>query len=104
MQLREVNWIGDGALTDIGHASRDVFVRVRSTKPPVAAFLNVEDGETSVAFASSEDGVSPGQACVLYDSDRSDARVLGGGFICATQSATDTRNLRGATLAAAAGG
>jgi tRNA-specific 2-thiouridylase len=105
VQLRELNWIGDGTLADIGPAGRDVFVRVRSTKAPVAGFLNVEDGGASVAFAISEDGVSPGQACVLYDSDRPDARVLGGGFICATQSdaATDAPILRGATLAAAGG-
>ena len=105
VQLRELNWIGDGALADIGAARRDVFVRVRSTKAPVAGFLNVEDGEANVAFASSEDGVSPGQACVLYDSDRPDARVLGGGFICATHSdaASDARIPHGATLAAAGG-
>src|SRR5882724_3357484 len=42
--LRDVNWIGEGAL----------------------------DGE---------DGVSPGQACVFYDSPNGQARVLGGGFI-----------------------
>jgi len=29
----------------------------------------------------SEDGVSPGQACVFYDAERGQARVLGGGII-----------------------
>jgi tRNA-uridine 2-sulfurtransferase len=103
--LREFNWIGDGAFADIGSTNLEVFVRVRSTKAPVAGFLNVEDNEASIAFASSEDGVSPGQACVLYDSERPDARILGGGFICATQSdaATEAQILRNATLAAAGG-
>jgi tRNA-uridine 2-sulfurtransferase len=103
--LREFNWIGDGAFADIGLTNLEVFVRVRSTKAPVAGFLNVEDNEASIAFASSEDGVSPGQACVLYDSERPEARVLGGGFICATQSdaATEAQILRNATLAAAGG-
>ena len=30
---------------------------------------------------SGEDGVAPGQACVLYDGPAGAARVLGGGFI-----------------------
>jgi tRNA-specific 2-thiouridylase len=34
-----------------------------------------------VAFAAPESGVSPGQACVLYDTTDPRARVLGGGFI-----------------------
>ena len=32
-------------------------------------------------FEEPEMGVSPGQACVFYDSDEPQARVLGGGFI-----------------------
>ena len=37
-----------------------------------------------------EEGVSPGQACVLYDAPSGQARVLGGGFI---QSATAKNTL-----------
>ncbi len=104
VKLREMNWIGDGALADLGPAGREVFVRVRSTKAPVAGFLHVDAGEARVAFASSEDGVSPGQACVLYDSDRSDARVLGGGFISETASDLAAERLpHDASLAAADG-
>ncbi len=105
VRLRHLNWIGDGTLAAIGQAGLDVFVRVRSTKPPVAGFLHIDDGEASVAFASSEDGVSPGQACVLYDSERTDARVLGGGFIAATESdlSIETRLPQGSALAAADG-
>src|SRR5690606_25399100 len=35
--VAEVNWLGDGALTDV--AERSVAVRVRSTRPPVPALL-----------------------------------------------------------------
>ena len=34
-----------------------------------------------VAIAEGEYGISPGQACVLYDGFGKGARVLGGGFI-----------------------
>jgi tRNA-uridine 2-sulfurtransferase len=105
VKLREMNWIGDGTLADIGADGRDVFVRVRSTKPPVAGSLRVRAGEAEVAFAHSEDGVSPGQACVLYDSDRTEARMLGGGFICGTDplNSAKARVRDDATLAAADG-
>jgi tRNA-specific 2-thiouridylase len=36
-----------------------------------------------VLFDEAEEGVAPGQACVLYD-PADPARVLGGGFIAAT--------------------
>src|SRR5579863_8310844 len=50
VKLRALNWIG-GALADVGPAGREVFVRVRSTKPPVAGSLHIEAGESHVAFA-----------------------------------------------------
>jgi tRNA-uridine 2-sulfurtransferase len=40
-----------------------------------------------VELAGDEMGVAPGQACVLYDCDGPDARVLGGGTIEARPSA-----------------
>jgi tRNA-specific 2-thiouridylase len=36
-----------------------------------------------IEFVEPETGVSPGQACVFYDSVDPGARVLGGGFIVA---------------------
>ncbi len=39
-----------------------------------------------LVFDVPEEGVSPGQACVLYASEDPD-RVLGGGFIAATRAA-----------------
>ncbi len=80
VQLRDFNWIGPGRLEDLPHRGLKVGARVRSTRPPAAAVL-FADGH--VAFAEPESGVSPGQACVLYDSVEPGARVLGGGFIAA---------------------
>jgi tRNA-specific 2-thiouridylase len=98
--LRGVNWIGDGRLADLPGGGRELYVRVRSTRPPVPGLLQVVDGTPCVEFASDEDGVSPGQACVFYASDLPDAQVLGGGFISATELAREF-GAREATLAAA---
>jgi tRNA-specific 2-thiouridylase len=78
MLLRDVNWIGDVA----DHADGlDVFVKVRSTRPPQPAWLRRGKAGIEVELVGSEEGVAPGQACVFYDADRGQARVLGGGFI-----------------------
>ncbi len=87
VRLRGLNWIGPGSLDAPTPEPREVFVRVRSTRQPVPGFLDVSGPETFVEFVSDEDAVSPGQACVLYDSDRPQARVLGGGFIVSAEPA-----------------
>lgn len=87
VRLRAVNWIGSGALEELACEGHEIFVRVRSTRPPVAGFLYVRDNETLVEFARDEDAVSPGQACVFYASDQPQARILGGGFISSTEPA-----------------
>ena len=80
--LRDVNWIGEDALDRVLDAGRiEVFVKVRSTRPPRAAFLSATAGGMEIELVDGEDGVSPGQACVFYDSAEGQARVLGGGFI-----------------------
>jgi tRNA-uridine 2-sulfurtransferase len=78
IRLRDVNWIGDGKLADIPDDGLAIAARVRSTRPPTPARL-LPGG--AIEFDEPESGVSPGQACVFYDSCDSDARVLGGGFI-----------------------
>jgi tRNA-specific 2-thiouridylase len=86
--LRDVNWIGEGPLEQALDGGRlDVFVKVRSTRPPQPAVLSNSGGEVQVELADGEDGVSPGQACVFYDSAEGQARVLGGGFIRAAAAA-----------------
>jgi tRNA-specific 2-thiouridylase len=86
--LRDVNWIGEGAIEQALDGGRlEVFVKVRSTRPPQPAFLSAAGGEYEVELVSGEDGVSPGQACVFYDGAEGQARVLGGGFIRAAAAA-----------------
>ncbi len=87
LRLKESNWLGDGATLEEAAAGRAaVLARVRSTRDPVPARLTLEGGATSVVFDAAEEGVSPGQACVLYASD-DPTRVLGGGFIASTERA-----------------
>ncbi len=76
--LKEINWIGGGSFTD--QTEREVLVRVRSTRPPAPAVLRpISATEAEVELLSPEQGVSPGQACVFYETEGS--RVLGGGWI-----------------------
>jgi tRNA-specific 2-thiouridylase len=73
--LYDVNWIGpatSGALP--------VQVRVRSSQTLRPAAIELTEAGAVVRFAEPEIGVSPGQACVVYDA-ATGSRVLGGGFI-----------------------
>ncbi len=81
IQLRDINWIGDGPLNRAVGDGLEIFVKVRSTRPQQPAWLRHIDGEYVVELVDGEDGVSPGQACVFYDAPAGQARVLGGGFI-----------------------
>jgi len=78
VKLRDFNWIGPGSLARVPLEGLAVAARVRSTRPPAAARLFPD---ATVAFEEPESGVSPGQACVLYESAEPGARVYGGGFI-----------------------
>ncbi|MGZ5985000.1 MAG: tRNA 2-thiouridine(34) synthase MnmA, partial [Caulobacteraceae bacterium] len=85
--LKEVNWLGDQpTLEAAARQGQQVLARVRSTREPALGRLTTADGVPSVAFAVPEEGVAPGQACVLYDPADPD-RVLGGGFIASTTAA-----------------
>ena len=73
----EVNWLGDGPFE--GTEAREVLVRIRSTRPPRAAILRPTGPRTAeIELMDPEEGVSPGQACVFYDTGST--RVLGGGW------------------------
>ncbi|WBU54774.1 tRNA 2-thiouridine(34) synthase MnmA [Paracoccus sp. SCSIO 75233] len=73
----EVNWIGDGPFEG---EPREIAVRIRSTRPPRGAILRAMGPRTAeVELLDPEEGVSPGQACVFYETDGT--RVLGGGWI-----------------------
>src|SRR5437660_2900875 len=79
--LRDVNWIGDGALACVIGEGIEMFVRVRSTRPPQPAFLRAGQDGYEVELVAGEVGGSPGHAFVFYDAPSGQARVLGGGFI-----------------------
>jgi tRNA-specific 2-thiouridylase len=80
--LRDVNWLGDMPLAEIGPEGLSCFAKVRSTRPPRPAIVRLGgNGEISVELVEGEAGVAPGQACVLYSGPGDEARVFGGGFI-----------------------
>ena len=76
--VREINWLGDAPFD---RASEwHVSVKVRSTRPPSPAILRpISATGAKVELLTPEEGVSPGQACVFYET--SGTRVLGGGWI-----------------------
>ena len=80
IRLRDLNWLGETALDDLPLAGLDVAVRVRSTRAPREARL-CRDEEGLRIELSDEEGVSPGQACVIYADAGPGSRVLGGGTI-----------------------
>jgi tRNA-specific 2-thiouridylase len=85
--LKESNWLGDEASIEAAAAAGvPVLARVRSTREPAPARLALADGGTAVVFDDPEEGVAPGQACVLY-APADPSRVLGGGFIATTTRA-----------------
>ncbi len=91
LSIGESNWLGHGSLVDACANSVPALARVRSTRAPVAGRMAlIPDSEGKVqpgfTFDTPEEGVAPGQACVLYAAP--DGRtVLGGGFITGTVSA-----------------
>jgi tRNA-specific 2-thiouridylase len=90
MRLRDVNWLGERTIEDALAGDRlEVFVKVRSTRPPRPAWLRIAADGVEVDLVDGEEGVAPGQACVFYDAPEGQARVLGGGFIRSAASAAE---------------
>ncbi len=87
--LKRPNWIVDEPIEEPGEGERALFVRVRSSQQPQSATLSAKDGEISVLLRDGEHGVAAGQACVFYADASSRARVLGGGWIAASQIERD---------------
>jgi tRNA-specific 2-thiouridylase len=76
--VREINWLGDAPLTS--RPEWHVSVKLRSTRPPREAVLRpLSETGAEVELLAPEEGVSPGQACVVYET--TGTRVLGGGWI-----------------------
>lgn len=81
--LRDLNWLDRQAPSS---EPRSVLARVRSTRQPVRAELRNVDGQVEVVLLGHEEGVAPGQACVLYDA-ADEGRMLGGGWIVRGEAA-----------------
>ena len=72
--IKDINWLGEKNPDEY----LEVGIKVRSTAKEVKARLhNLEDGKMRVTLFSDARAITPGQACVIYDS----TRVLGGGWI-----------------------
>ena len=78
IRISGLNWLGDAPL---GTAAQPVFAKIRSARPPVPADIRLGGEGPVVSVRGGEYGVSPGQACVLYEGEGPGMRVLGGGFI-----------------------
>ena len=77
IQLRDLN-----LLVGKKELIKEIFVKVRSTGKLLNAKINIKDQNTAeVNLKNSEDGISPGQACVFYNKDKNGYKVLGGGWI-----------------------
>lgn len=73
--IGDVNWLGNPLQTG---EHREGLIKIRSSQEPVIATIHKEENERlRVSFLLPEYGVSPGQACVIYQNDQ----VLGGGWI-----------------------
>jgi tRNA-uridine 2-sulfurtransferase len=82
LELRNLNWLLADDLPATGGDGMSVYARVRSTQAPKPALLHINaEGSASVTLLAGEDGVSAGQACVLYENETDTSRVLGGGTI-----------------------
>jgi len=82
IEIDEVNWLGDVPFAALPNEGVDVLAKVRSTRPPLPAkLIRTGDGTAVIYLEGGEDGVAPGQACVLYSTVDEGARVLGGGWI-----------------------
>ena len=69
-------------LVDKKKFDNEIFVKVRSTGKLLDAKVNIKNKDSAIVnLKTSEDGISPGQACVFYEKDEFGFKVLGGGWI-----------------------
>ena len=58
-----------------------LFIKVRSTGRLIKAKITIKGSNAEVDLMEDEAGISPGQACVFYEKNKSGDKVLGGGWI-----------------------
>jgi tRNA-specific 2-thiouridylase len=78
IRISRLNWLGDH---NLDAQAQPVFAKIRSTRPAVPGAIWRGGEGPVVRIFGGEYGVSPGQACVLYEAEGAGARVLGGGTI-----------------------
>ena len=78
VKVSGLNWLAEKPLSA---EPLPVYAKIRSARPPVPADIRLEGATPVVSIRGGEYGVSPGQACVLYEGEGAGQRVLGGGFI-----------------------
>lgn len=88
LRLRDFNWIGDLLPANWPEAGIEATARVRSTRKPCPAVIRRDGEGIVVEIVEGEEGIAPGQACVLYESAAAQARVLGGGTIAGVDFGT----------------
>ena len=77
INLKKIN-----LLSDKYELNENILVKVRSTGKLLSANVNfINENDAEVNLDNSEDGISPGQACVFYKKDQYGHKVLGGGWI-----------------------
>ena len=72
-EVKELNWLE----ADLPQKRDGITVKMRSVQQPVGAAIIGQNDIAAIELDAPYEGISPGQACVVYDGDR----VLGGGWI-----------------------
>ena len=72
-------------LCDLKFFNKNLFIKVRSTGKLIESKINLQDNKAVVNLSETEQGVSPGQACVFYEKNNLGDKVLGGGWIDKTE-------------------
>jgi tRNA-specific 2-thiouridylase len=86
LSARDLVWLDTEPIPEAGRA---VTVKLRSTQPLAGASVYpLGEGRIEVRLDIPQEGVAPGQACVIYDAER----VLGGGWIERPDAAAPKRD------------
>ena len=78
--LKEMNWVNNSFPSD-----KKILVKLRNTGKLISAEMNKMDDRVTLYPTNPVEGVSPGQAAVIYDAN-DENNVLGGGWIVSTAS------------------
>jgi len=79
--LKDIN-----LLSNIDEYKNILFIKVRSTGRLIKAKVGIKGNKAEVDLLEDEVGISPGQACVFYQKNKSGDKVLGGGWIDRTMN------------------